>query len=86
MPDYLDTSAFLKLIRSEPESIALLPLDDPTVEAAAGLEPATPRALDAMHLAIAASLGADLGRFSCCCDVRPAGAASAAGLNVRTPG
>lgn len=86
MPDYLDTSAFLKLIRSEPEGITLLPLDVPTVEAPAGLEPATPRALDAMHLATAASLGADLGRFSRCCDVRPARAASAAGLNVRTPG
>jgi antitoxin (DNA-binding transcriptional repressor) of toxin-antitoxin stability system len=65
--------------------VALLPLDDATVEAAAGLEPATPRALDAMHLATAASLGADLGRFSCY-DVRPAGAASAAEPNVRTPG
>jgi uncharacterized protein len=128
VPDYLDTSAFIKLVRSEPEStalrgdlaegdalvasalllveglraaarygslaldraraalttITLVPLDDPTLEAAAQLEPVELRTLDALHLATATSLGADLGRFYCY-EARLAGAAAAVGLDVRTP-
>lgn len=128
MPDYLDTSAFIKLLRSEPEStalrgdlangdalvssalllvegrraaarygslaleraraalmtITLLPLDDAALEVAAGLEPAELRTLDALHLATAAGLGEELGRFYCY-DARLAGAAAALGLDVRTP-
>ncbi|MGH2968299.1 MAG: PIN domain-containing protein [Solirubrobacteraceae bacterium] len=129
MPDYLDTSAFIKLVRSEPESVALradigyesalvssalllvegrraaarygslarsraraalttitlLPLDDATLERAAGLEPVELRSLDALHLAAALSLGEDLRRFYCY-DDRLVGAGAALGLAVRRPG
>lgn len=128
VPDYLDTSAFIKLVRSEPESpalraelgtgdalvssvlllvegrraaarygpialararaalttITLLPLDEPTLESAAGLEPTELRSLDALHLATASSLGQALTRFYCY-DVRLAGAARARGLHVHGP-
>lgn len=128
MLDYLDTSAFIKLVRSEPESpalraelaagdaavssalllvegrraaarygslarvrarsalstIALLPLDDVTLDTAAGLEPAELRSLDALHLATAAGLGDDLGRFYCY-DARLASAGAVLGLDVREP-
>lgn len=100
MPDYLDTSAFIKLVRSEPESsalrrelagrellssalltvegrraarrygdlatgradaaltaITLVPLDQPILDAAAALDPAELRSLDALHLATVVSLG-----------------------------
>jgi len=43
------------------------------------------RALDAIHLATALSLGEDLGAF-CCYDRRLIEAAEAAGLNVLSPG
>lgn len=128
MPDYLDTSGFLKLVRSEPESsalradiaggdalvssalllvegrraaarygrlalararsalatITLLPLDDATLEGAADLEPAELRSLDALHLAAALGLGAELARFYCY-DRRLSAAAAALGLDVRHP-
>ena len=128
MPDYLDTSGFLKLVRSEPESaalraeiadgealvssvlllvegrraaarfgrlaltrarsalttITLLSLDDATLEEAADLEPAELRSLDAIHLASAIGLGAELGRFYCY-DRRLAAAATTLGLDVRQP-
>lgn len=41
--------------------IALLPVDDAVLELAAALEPAALRSLDAIHLATALSLEADLG-------------------------
>jgi predicted nucleic acid-binding protein len=125
---YVDTSAFIKLVRSEPESpalradiagagdlvsssllvvegrraaarygpaaverarlalttVTLLAIDDATLEAAAALAPAELRSLDALHLAAALSLGADLGRFYCY-DTRLAAAAEARGLDVRGP-
>jgi predicted nucleic acid-binding protein len=128
VPDYLDTSGFIKLMRSEPESaalraeiaggdalvcsalllvegrraaarygplarararsalatITLLPLDDPTLEGAADLEPAELRSLDALHLAAAMSLGAELGRFYCY-DHRLSAAAVTLGLEVSHP-
>jgi predicted nucleic acid-binding protein len=128
VPDYLDTSGFIKLVRSEPESaalrtqiedgdalvssalllvegrraaarygplalarartalatITLLPLDDSTLEGAANLEPAELRTLDALHLASAIGLGAELGRFYCY-DHRLAAAAVTLGLDVRQP-
>lgn len=127
MPDYLDTSAFIKLVRSEPESaalrrqlagrellssallmvegrraarrygelaatraraaltaITLLPLDDPILDAAAELNPSELRSLDALHLATAVSLGADLERLYCY-DVRLADAALAVGIEVSRP-
>ena len=128
MPDYLETSAFVKLVRSEPEgaalrgeigdgraivssalllvegrraaarygplalararsavaTITLLPLDDATLEVAAELEPPELRSLDALHLAAALSLGAELGRFYCY-DRRLAAAAVTLGLEVSRP-
>ncbi len=128
MLDYLDTSAFIKLVRSEPESTALradmrsggqivssallvvegrraaarygpvasarargalgavtlLPLDDQTLERAAELTPPELRSLDALHLAAALTLGADLGRFYCY-DDRLASAARTLGVDVRAP-
>ena len=127
MPDYLDTSAFIKLVRSEPESAALrrelagrellssallvvegrraarrygelaarraragltavtlLPLDHGILDAAAELDPAELRSLDALHLATALSLGEDLDRLYCY-DTRLAGAAQALGIEVSQP-
>ncbi len=127
MPDYLDTSAFVKLVRSEPESpalrrelagrellssalltveglraarrygepaarraraalatITLLPLDQPVLDAAAELDPASLRSLDALHLATAMSLGEDLERLYCY-DARLGDAALALGIDVSQP-
>lgn len=127
MPDYLDTSAFIKLVRSEPESpalrrelagrelissalltvegrraarrygelaakradvalttITLIPLDQPILDAAAELNPAELRSLDALHLATVVSLGEDLGRLYCY-DTRLTGAARALGIAVSQP-
>jgi predicted nucleic acid-binding protein len=125
---YVDTSAFLKLIRSEPESralreelssgtdlvssallmvesrraaarygalalartrsalatITLLPLDDRTLEAAADLSPPLLRSLEALHLATAVGIGADLGPLYCY-DARLARAALELGLDARGP-
>ena len=127
MPDYLDTSAFVKLVRSEPDSsalrrelagreplssalltvegrraarrygelaarraraaltaITLVPLDDAILQAAADLEPAELRLLDALHLATVLSLGDDLERLFCY-DVRLTDAAQALGIEVSQP-
>jgi uncharacterized protein len=127
LPDYLDTSAFIKLVRSEPESAALrrelagrellssallvvegrraaqrygelaarraragltavtlLPLDHRILEAAADLDPAELRSLDALHLATVLSLGEDLERLYCY-DARLTGAAQALGIEVSQP-
>lgn len=127
MPDYLDTSAFIKLVRSEPESralrrelagrellssallivegrraarrygelaarrartaltaITLIALDDPILEAAADLDPAEMRSLDAVHLATVVSLGEDLGRLYCY-DARLTDAARSLGIEVSQP-
>ena len=66
-------------------AMALLPVDDAILEAAAGLEPRELRTLDALHLATALSLGDDLG-VMLVYDVRLAAAAQRAGLNVVAPG
>jgi predicted nucleic acid-binding protein len=127
LPDYLDTSAFIKLVRSEPESaalrrelagrellssallivegrraarrygelaatraraaltaITLLPLDGLLLDAAVECDPAELRSLDALHLATAVSLGADLERMYCY-DARLADAAQAVGIEVSQP-
>jgi len=125
---YLDTSALIKLVRSEPESpalraaigstgslvssallavegrraaarygslavtrvrsalgtVTLLPLDEPTLETAAALEPPELRSLDALHLATAIGLGAALGCVYCY-DRRLGDAAVGLGLEVRRP-
>jgi uncharacterized protein len=128
VPDYLDTSAFIKLVRSEPESAALrreligrellssallvvegrraarrygelavrraragltavtlLPLDYRILEAAADLDPAELRLLDALHLATVLSLGEDIERLYCY-DTRLTDAAQALGIEVFQPG
>jgi len=128
LPDYLDTSAFIKLVRSEPESpalrrelagrellsstlltvegrraarrygepagkraraaltaITLIPLDQPILDAAAELDPAELRSLDALHLATVVSLpDGDLERLYCY-DTRLADAARALGIEVSQP-
>jgi uncharacterized protein len=128
LPDYLDTSAFIKLVRSEPESdvlrralagrelissvllvtegrraarrygelasrraragltaVTLLPIDSAILTAAAELDPAELRSLDALHLASALSIGEDLARFYCY-DARLADAAQVLGIEVSQPG
>ena len=127
MPDYLETSGFVKLVRSEPESaalrrelagqelisgallivegrraarrygelaarraraaltaITLLPLDDPILQAAADLDAAELRSLDALHLATVVSLGEDLERLYCY-DTRFTDAARSLGIEVSQP-
>jgi uncharacterized protein len=127
LPDYLDTSAFLKLVRSEAEShalrreltgrallsstllivegrraarrygelavrraraalttITLIPLDQPILNAAAELDPAELRSLDALHLATVVSLGENLDRLFCY-DARLGDAAQALGIEVSQP-
>jgi predicted nucleic acid-binding protein len=62
----------------------LLRLDDPVLDAAAALAPATLRTLDALHLVSALSLGEDLAAVVVY-DDRLAGAARQAGLRVLAP-
>ncbi len=127
VPDYLDTSAFIKLVRSEPESpalrrelagrellssallivegrraarrygaladrraraaltaITMIALDEPILDAAAELDPAELRSLDALHLATIVSLGEDIERLYCY-DTRLANAAQTVGVEVSHP-
>ena len=127
---YIDTSALVKLLFEEPESLALtewltsradvpkissdlstvellrtcqrvddralddarrllsgidlLPIDHAVVEQAAAISPRELRSLDAIHLASAISLRADLTDFVAY-DSRLCSAATAAGLLVVTP-
>jgi predicted nucleic acid-binding protein len=64
--------------------LALVPLDDQVLEAAATLTPAELRSLDAIHLATALSLGGELGAMFVY-DERLAAAALAAGIRVEAP-
>lgn len=64
--------------------VTILGLDEPIARRAATLEPASLRALDAIHLASALELGTDLGAFVTY-DVRLAEAARALGLEVAAP-
>jgi predicted nucleic acid-binding protein len=64
--------------------IALVELDDEVVHAAAAIEPAELRTLDAIHLATALSLGEHLGAVSAY-DARLADAAAATGTHVVAP-
>ena len=125
---YLDSSALVKLVVSERESLSLrdelrrwshhassviaevevhrvalrvgriardadavldrlsrLALDEALRDAAQRVGSSTLRALDAIHLASALSLGDDLGAF-CCYDARLLAHAEAAGLTVLSPG
>ena len=65
--------------------LAVVPLGDPVLEAAALLDPADLRTLAALHTATAALLGADLSALVTY-DARMAAAAGAAGLPVASPG
>jgi len=64
--------------------LALIPVDWPTLQQAAGLRLRGLRALDAIHLASAQSLGDDLDAFVAY-DQRLLAAARASGLNVEEP-
>lgn len=67
------------------ERIALVPIDDGIIRSASRLLPTALRTLDAIHLATALSLEADLAALVTY-DERLAGAARGAGLEVRAPG
>lgn len=64
--------------------IALVDLDEDVVQRAATLEPAELRALDAIHLATAISLGRDLGAL-CAYDARIGSAAVSKNIDVLAP-
>jgi uncharacterized protein len=64
--------------------VALVDVDRPILTAAAALEPSTLRTLDAVHIATAIALGADLGGLVSY-DRRLSAAAERAHLDVLTP-
>jgi uncharacterized protein len=66
-------------------TLTLIRLDDPLYEAAADLEPASLRSLDAVHLAAALSVGRELAGVATY-DVRMTEGAHALGLHVEAPG
>lgn len=66
-------------------TLTLIRLDDALYEAAAALEPASLRSLDAIHLAAALSLGRELAGVATY-DLRMAEAADTLGLRVEAPG
>jgi len=66
-------------------ALALLPMDDALLHAAAGLAPPSLRSLDAVHLATALRLGDRLAMLFCY-DERLASAARATGVEVASPG
>jgi uncharacterized protein len=67
------------------ERIALVPIDDGVIRSASRLSPTGLRTLDAIHLATALSLEGDITALVTY-DVRLAEAATAGGLEVRSPG
>lgn len=76
--------SFADAARDGIDLIALLELDEPILVAARRLDPPALRALDAIHLATALSLGTDLGALFTY-DNRLADAATAAGVRVLAP-
>jgi uncharacterized protein len=70
-----------KRARAALTAITLVPLDEPILDAAAELDPAELRSLDALHLATVVSLGEDLERLYCY-DGRLTDAAQALGIEV----
>jgi predicted nucleic acid-binding protein len=64
--------------------LTLVRVDEPLLDRAADLEPASLRSLDAIHLAAALTVGSDLG-VVLTYDTRLAAAATAAGLVVAAP-
>lgn len=75
---------YAEAARSGLEAVALLPIDDHVLERAAGLRPQGLRSLDAIHLATALSLEADLG-VVLSYDERLCEAARDCGLRVECP-
>jgi predicted nucleic acid-binding protein len=73
-----------EVVQSVLELLELVELDEEVAQQAATLAPPTLRSLDAIHLASALAIGADLTEFITY-DVRLAAAARAAGLEVRAP-
>ena len=67
------------------DGIALIPIDEGILRAAATLAPRDLRTLDAIHLASALSFGRDLAELVTY-DQRLAEAATGAGIDVRSPG
>ena len=70
--------------RSWLEGVALLPLDESVLDEATALSPTGLRSLDALHLATALSIRAEVGAFVSY-DQQLAGAAEALGFNVVRP-
>lgn len=66
-------------------AVTLIRLDDPLYDLAADLEPASLRSLDAVHLAVALSVGNDLAGIVTY-DTRVAEAADLLHLHVEAPG
>jgi len=66
-------------------AVALVPIDDGIIRLAATLAPVTLRTLDAIHVATALSLGADVSQLATY-DDRLAQTAVTAGLDVIAPG
>jgi len=66
-------------------AVALVPIDDGIIRSAATLAPVTLRTLDAIHVATALSLGADVSQLATY-DDRLAQTAVTAGLDVIAPG
>lgn len=77
--------SYAELAREATNSLALIPVDDAVLDAAAELDPAELRTLDAVHLATALTLGDDIGAMVVY-DVRLSAAAARAGLRVLAPG
>lgn len=67
------------------EGVALLPLDDAVIDTATALSPPTLRSLDALHLATALSIRAEIGAFFTY-DQRLAEAAADHGFPIIHPG
>lgn len=72
-------------VRQALATLTLIRLDDALYEAAADLEPASLRSLDAIHLAAALSLGPDLAGVVTY-DARMAEAARVLDLHIQAPG
>jgi len=77
-------SGYADLARAFLEGVALLPLDDAVLDAAASIDPAELRSLDSLHLATALSVREEVGVLITY-DNRLAEAAEARGLQVMRP-
>jgi predicted nucleic acid-binding protein len=76
--------SYARLAGEAAEALVLIPVDEVVLDRAAELEPALLRTLDALHLATALSVGADLGTMLVY-DARLADAARASGLTTLAP-